>query len=185
MKRTLLFVLALAVTPVGVDAQVPYLEVMRTRAEQGHAFSQSFLGDIYASGDGVPQDYEEAVRWYRLAADQGYASAYFGLGSMYYDGRGVPEDHEEAVRWYRLAAEQGNLGSQRLLGVMYRDGEGVPVDYVLSYMWFNLAAAQGGSDAQRTKDIINEILAPQMTSEQIAEGQRLTREWLEAHPPGS
>jgi hypothetical protein len=51
-------------------------------------------------------------------------------------------------------------------------------------MWLNLAAAQGGADAQSTKDIINDILAPRMTREQIAEAQRLSREWIEAHPPG-
>ena len=148
MKRTLLFVLALAVIPVGVDAQSPTADFWRARAEDGDAFSQDFLGDIYKDGDGVPQDYAEAVRWFRLAAEQGYASG------------------------------------QKALAAKYVLGEGVPVDYVLSYMWFNLAAAQGGSDAQRTKDIINDILAPRMTREQIAEAQRLSTEWLDAHPPG-
>ena len=48
-------------------------------------------------------------------------------------------------------------------------------------MWWNLAAAQGNEGAQDNKDIIEE----EMTREQIAEAQRLTREWLEAHPGGS
>jgi hypothetical protein len=68
---------------------------------------------------------------------------------------------------------------------MYILGEGVPVDYVLAYMWINLAAAQGGADAQARKDIINDILEPRMTREQIAEAQRLSREWIEAHPSGN
>jgi hypothetical protein len=70
MKRTLLFVLALAVTPVGVDAQVPDLERMRTLAEQGDARAQYNLGNRYAKGEGVPQDYVEAVRLFRLAAER-------------------------------------------------------------------------------------------------------------------
>ena len=47
-------------------------------------------------------------------------------------------------------------------------------------MWWNLAAAQGDEDAQELKDLIEE----EMTREQIAEAQRLSREWIEAHPPG-
>ena len=60
------------------------------------------LGVRYASGDGVPQDEAEAVRWYRLAADQGLASAQFNLAVSYGEGEGVPQDNAEAVRWYRL-----------------------------------------------------------------------------------
>jgi TPR repeat protein len=63
---------------------------------------------------------------------------------------------------------------------MYDNGEGVPEDNVLAYMWFNLAAAQGNEDAQRNKDRAER----QMTREQIAEAQRLSTEWIEAHPPG-
>jgi TPR repeat protein len=71
MKRTLLFALALAVIPIGVDAQAPDLEETRARAEQGYASAQYNLGRMYANGDGVPEDDAEAVRWYRLAAEQG------------------------------------------------------------------------------------------------------------------
>ena len=99
---------------------------------------------------------------------------------MYARGEGVLEDDVEAVRWYRLAAEQGHAGAQANLGFMYSNGAGVPEDAVLAYMWWNLAAAQGHEAAQGNKDIAEE----EMTREQIAEGQRLSREWLEAHPPG-
>ena len=40
-------------------------------AEQGDAFAQFSLGIMYDNGEGVPQDYAEAVKWYRLAAEQG------------------------------------------------------------------------------------------------------------------
>jgi hypothetical protein len=48
-------------------------------------------------------------------------------------------------------------------------------------MWSNLAAAQGNEDAQDNKDRAEQ----QMTPAQIAEAQRLSREWLEAHPSGN
>ena len=63
---------------------------------------------------------------------------------------------------------------------MYVIADGVPEDIVLAYMWWNLAAAQGDEGPQSNKDRAER----QMTSEQIAEAQRLSREWLEAHPPG-
>jgi TPR repeat protein len=64
---------------------------------------------------------------------------------------------------------------------MYAIGEGVPEDRVLAYMWFNLSAAQGQEGAQGNKDLLEEVMA----REQIAEAQRLTREWIEAHPPAA
>ena len=80
----------------------------------------------------------------------------------------------------RALAEQGNAVAQYNLGYMYGNGYGVPEDHVLAYMWFNLSAAQGVEVAQGNKDIIEQ----RMTREEIAEAQRMSREWLEAHPPG-
>ena len=55
----------------------------RALAEQGHAEAQFTLGAMYAAGEGVPQDFVEAVRWYRLAAEQGHAWAQYNLGVRY------------------------------------------------------------------------------------------------------
>src|SRR5258708_34225129 len=78
--------------------------------------AQSDLGFRYFKGQGVPQDYAEAVRWYRKAAEKGDAKAQYGLGFMYREGQGVPQDYAEAVRWYRKAADQGDAKAQRALG---------------------------------------------------------------------
>jgi TPR repeat protein len=99
---------------------------------------------------------------------------------MYARGEGVPEDDAEAVRWYRLAAEQGLAAAQLNLGGSYANGEGVPEDHVLAYMWYNLAEAQGNEIAQENKDRAES----RMTRAQITEAQRLSTEWIEAHPPG-
>ena len=64
---------------------------------------------------------------------------------------------------------------------MYAAGRGVPEDIVLAHMFYNLAEAQGQENAQVNKGVIEQ----RMTREQIAEAQRLSREWLEAHPPGN
>ena len=117
----------------------------------------------------------------RSCAEQGYAFPQSMLGFMYGNGEGVPQDDAEAARWFGLAAEQRYVNAQFNLGVRYENGDGVPEDYVLAYMWYNLAAAQGDEGAPGLKD----TLAQQMTREQIAEAQRMSREWLEAHPPGA
>ena len=147
------------------------LENWRPLAEQGDAIAQSSLGFMYDSGQGVPQDDAEAVRWYRLAAEQGHAATQGNLGFMYENGRGVLQDYTKAARWYRLAAEQGNARGQVDIGVMYATGRGVPRDIVLAHMWFNIASVNGDEDA-----IENRARAVEgMTREQIADAQARAR----------
>ena len=67
-------------------------DALRQEAEQGDAGAQIELGVMYSSGQDVPEDAAEAVRWFRLAAEQGNAIAQANLGLMYASGRGVPED---------------------------------------------------------------------------------------------
>jgi uncharacterized protein len=76
---------------------------------------------MHDNGQGVPQDYNEAVKWFRLSAEQGDAEAQYNLGWMYYEGQGVPQDYKEAVKWYRLSAEQGNERAQINLAMMHDD----------------------------------------------------------------
>ena len=65
---------------------------------------------------------------------------------------------------------------------MYETGAGVPQDSVEAHMWANLAAAQSSGE-DRDRWVKNrDINAAKMTAEQIAEAQRLAREWDAAHP---
>ena len=59
---------------------------------------------MYATGEGVPEDDTEAVRWYQLAAAQGDAPAQFNLGVMYDNGESVPQDNVSAHMWLNLGA---------------------------------------------------------------------------------
>ncbi len=63
---------------------------------------------MYYRGLGVPQDFAEALTWYRKAADRGDADAQGSLGSMYGNGQGVPKDYVRAHMWFNLAAGVGN-----------------------------------------------------------------------------
>ena len=72
------------------------------------AQAQYNLGQLYANGRGVPQDYATAQKWYEKAASQNHAWAQVQLGQLYANGRGVPQDYATARKWYERAAARGN-----------------------------------------------------------------------------
>ena len=76
-----------------------------------------------------------------------------------------------------MAAEQGSSLSQNALGTLFEKGYGVPQDYASAHMWANLVAAQGGEGSQTLRALI----AGKMTPDQIAEAQRMAREWMAKH----
>ena len=157
-------------------AQQDYSEALkwyRKAADQGNANAQFKLGLMCAEADGVLQNYAEAVKWYRKAAEQGIEGAQYNLGLMYSTGQGVPQDNAEADKWNRRAAEQGDEDAEFNLGVAYHNGDGVPRDEVEEYKWFNLAAAQGDKTAKKNLLSLEAIMTP----DQIAEAQRLSREF--------
>jgi TPR repeat protein len=155
------------------------LQLARPLAEQGDPRAQFLLGRIFLRGRGVPTDENEAVKWLRRAADQGHAGAQFSLGNLYAEGKGVPQDNVEAAKWYRAAADRGDPQAQYNLGLAYAKGEGVEQDNVKAHMWFNIAASRFPSDsANRNLAISNrEAIAQKLTPEELAEAQRLAREW--------
>ncbi len=149
---------------------------LRKAAEQGLAQAQLDLGLCYLSGEGVDNNKVEAARWFQKAADQNLAAAQYEIGKCYFDGEGLTKDIEEGLRWTRKAAEQGFALAEERLGQCYVSGEGVAKDYVQAYKWLNLATAQGNDLADDTRVSLAKV-ATLMTSEQIAQAQRLAREF--------
>jgi len=125
-------------------------------------------------GMGTPKDDAAAARWYFKAAEQGNINGQVLIGRRYQDDLVVPQDYEEAVRWYRKAAERGDPEGQRKLGYMFGLGKGVPRDLVEACKRFNLAASGGDSTAVEMRD----RTAKELTRDQIAEAQRLAREFV-------
>ncbi len=152
-------------------------ELLIPLAEAGDAEAQTDLGFMYANGLGVPQDYTEALKWYRKAVAQGYALGQNNLGVMYKKGHGVPKDYTEAVKWYRKAAIQGNARAQNNLGGMYAEGLGVTQDYVQSYAWFQLAAEGGLEKASAARMDLRRA----MNSNELEEARKLGRELWEKY----
>ena len=62
---------------------------------------------MYAYGQGVRQDYAEALRWYHKAAEQGDAEAQYNLGAMYHNGDGVRRNFHLSKEWFGKACDSG------------------------------------------------------------------------------
>jgi uncharacterized protein len=118
-------------------------------------------------------------------AEQGVDWAQSLLGYYYANGTGVLQDDKEAVKWHRKAAEQGDAKAQSTLGGMYGNGEGVPKDMVNSYAWYNVASANGYESVPELKSAseLRDLIAKEMTPEQIAKAQELSKVWFENFQP--
>jgi hypothetical protein len=77
------------------------------------------------------------------------------------------------MAWYRRAADLGHLGAMNNLGLMYYQGKGVPQDYPQAMAWYRMAADLGDAGALGNLDHLRKLMTPA----QIAEGERLVREW--------
>ncbi|WP_455245551.1 tetratricopeptide repeat protein [Petrachloros mirabilis] len=147
-------------------------EVLKS-AEGGDVSAQNEMGRLYYEGKGVPQNYRQAKQWFEKAAKKGDAAAQVNLGMLYLHGDGAPQSAQMALFWFRQAAEQDNAAGLGKLGLMHEQGRGVLQDFIQAHKWYNLSAARGEESSAAAR----EALATRMTPAQIAEAQRLAREW--------
>ena len=156
------------------------MKLIRPLAEQGNVSAEYNLGTMYYNGEGTRRDYAEAMKWYRMAAERGDVESARRVGFMNANGQGVDKNEAEAVKWYRMAADKGDPESQNNLGVIYSSGKGVKEDHVQAHKWFTIAAARfpASEKDKRDKAMKNsELLAKKMKPEEVAEAQKLAREW--------
>ncbi|MBT5037994.1 MAG: sel1 repeat family protein, partial [Rhodospirillaceae bacterium] len=118
-------------------------------------------------------DFSAALAKIKPLAESGHAEAQYNLGLMYVGGHGVARDDAEAAKWYGNAARQELTEAQYNLGLMYALGQGVKKNYILAHMWWTIAARQGHQGASKNR----EIAAAGMSRDQMAEAQKLAREW--------
>ena len=80
----------------------------------------------------------------------------------------------DSLAQYERDAREGRADALYNLGLAYSTGQGVTADLVAAHKWFNLAAVRGVDAAKSWRN----QLAEEMSSGQIAEAQKLAREWL-------
>ncbi len=86
----------------------------------------------------------------------------------------------QANKEFSELARKGSSISQYFLGVMCYKGMGALQDFSRAHMWFNIAASQGHDKARRHL----ERLTRKLSSDQIADAQKMARKWVHKHLQG-
>ena len=175
-KFIVVMLLALVFMPLWAE-DVPDIQELTRKAEQGDAEAQFNLGECHRKGEGVEQNLKQAVNWYQKAAKQGNAKAQCHLGICYYIGTVVVLNYKQAVYWLQKAAEQGIVEAQVILGTCYGLGKGVVQNYQEAYFWYLLAAANGNEVAQEGINVLDKELSLQ----QINDTQARATKWFNEH----
>ena len=142
---------AITAEPESVEAsQTPEIQREQTRAEKlladgqaGNGRAYTDLGRMYEQGNGVDQDYDKALEFYRLSAEAEKPDfkgmRYAGL--MYQDGIGVEQDYVEAASCFQVAAEAGDVSAAYFLGLLYEEGNGVDQSLEEAKKWYEEAVS--------------------------------------------
>ena len=124
------------------------IDALKARAQAGDADAMFTISKRYWMGDGVKQDYSQALHWLQLSADKGNDKAMNDMGLIYESGFvGVARSYDKAMHWRRLAAEKGNHDAMFAIGNMYLEGLGVRKDPKIAMRWFQKAADSENEDA--------------------------------------
>lgn len=160
MQKILLLICSLLVTPVlAIDAETgaqhaakgdykTAYNIWKVFAEEGDAMSQFYLGVLYEKGNGVEQQYPQALFWYIKAAGQGVARAHYNIGNMFFNGRGVSLDYQEAERRFKKAADLNYAPAQYNLAYTQAKGLGGEKKPTEAFGWYLKAAKNGLLKAQ-------------------------------------
>jgi hypothetical protein len=144
------------------------------QADAGDSTAQYEMALRYADGEGVLQNYQDAMAWFAKAAVNGNDNAQWKLGLGYIQGIGVPHDERKAVVWFKRAANHGDIRAQHALSDLYLSGRGVPRDYIRAYTWLSIATGLRGNDNDRLR-----VIGSRMTAVQIEDAHRRISIWWE------
>ena len=103
---------------------------------KGYETTLIMMGDAYANGDGVPQDGEEAIRWYKKAVKKGMAFGNECIGLLYFDGKGVDTDYKKAFKYFTKDRGKKSFCTLYSLGEMYRQGLYVEKDADMAWRYY-------------------------------------------------
>jgi len=130
-------------------------ELYARSAELGHPVAQYNLAMMYANGEFVNVDYQQAVYWFRKSAQQDFSPAQYRLGELYYFNRGgLKGDLAKAVALFTKAAEQNDPEAQMNLAILYGTGEGVPLDTEKALFWLRRANKDGHESAHQYEQML-------------------------------
>ncbi len=144
-------------------------------ASNGNVDAQFEVGKAYFTGNGLPLNKIEAVKFFKMAADQGHIVSETLMGTFYSMGDGgLVIDQAESMKWFRRAAVKGSSNAQLSLGVAYKDMTDTPNNHITAYAWYAISRAQGDELAIEFKDELEQG----MSQEDIIAAQKLALQCL-------
>ena len=120
-----------------------YSPELLTRAQNGNADAQFWVGYAYYKGEGVTKDVNEAFKWMQKAANQSNASAQNWMGYFYDHGIGTEKNDAKTIEYYTKADNNGNGQAAYYLGMRYFDGNGVERNRIKAFDLFLKSAVKG------------------------------------------
>ena len=154
IKWIIVLVGLLTLEAQGAPTTQPTFSQELNSARAGDARAMVEVGEAYARGVGVGQDYGHAMDWFRKSAGLGNAEAMNQIGNLYFTGSGisrgpgVPQDYSEAMKWFRMAADRGNAGGMFGVGTLYASGFDVQQDDAEARKWITMSARAGYAPAR-------------------------------------
>ena len=118
-------------------------DTYKQAADLGYAPAQNDLGILYGKGQGVKQDYAEALKWFQKSADQGYEAGEYNLAYAYDYGLGTRRDYPKAAQYYQKAADHGYADAYGGLANLYFHGRGVPQSSAKAIELYDKASHNG------------------------------------------
>ena len=152
------------------------MKYFKRAAVDGNEFqnnAEDRLGDMYRFGEGVKQDLDEAVSWYKKGAEHGNDDSMCSLGYMYLNEEGIWSDEAQAAYWNLQAAKQENVIAMDNMGFHYSRGIGVEQDYVAAMAWYKKVAEAGRSSS------MEEIGDLYYFGKGVEQDYSLAKEWYE------
>src|SRR6201999_998809 len=89
--------------------------------ERAAGKAAAYIGRMFLRGEGMEQNFEKALTWFKRGIAQGDSFAQYHMGLMYRDGLGVPQDGLRAGTYLKAAAEQSLPIAQSALAVLFLD----------------------------------------------------------------
>lgn len=124
-------------------------------AHADNAEAQHLLGMMFARGEGIPRDAQQARYWFERSARHGNAESQYALGMMLWQGDYLKKDCRAALPWIEKSAQQQHAQAQYFLGRLYLTGDTdknddftVAADQVAAFSWLQKAARNGYAAAQ-------------------------------------
>lgn len=163
------------------------LRVWLEQARQGDPKAETYVGEIYEKGMGLPPNFEQAAVWYGKAADKGYPRALADLAYLYEQGLGVEKDPVKALNLYRASAgltEDTLTFASEVESV--RSKLQSQIDQLSTQLEEqNAAASNLRSQVQSSREQLEEGRAKLAASERSARSLRARVKQLEASGAGS